>query len=357
MASYFGGASASGNGNAWLPPGWQNMPSPWDLPTAGRYGGGFTPAVSPAGAVVPGTVPGAGAVQSGASPTPGGFILNPQPQGGQGAFGAVPGALGLPDPYADLQRPLPGLPGLNDAASSALLAKLHGEISPSTQAAIQDAAARFGVSSGMPGSGLAGSRSLRDLGRLSEDQQAAGLAAYGPFVGAVSNTQTVNPALQNEIALQNAVNAAAPNPTQAASYARQLFDEYLNRLSQSSRGPAAGTSGSQFGANPAGGTVRMPTAPFSNNAIMAGGGALPQYGGASGVVPNSWNGSPGDLFSPGPVTGLDFAGGSGLFNYGSGADFLNPAPDAWAQTNEFSGRSDLNDPGWNSWDDELWGAP
>ena len=167
------------------------------------------------------------------------FTLNPQPQKGNGPFGAVPGALGLPNPYGDLKKVMPTLPDQNAALGSAILSKLKGELSPETVANIQDAAARFGVSSGMPGSGLAQNRTLRDLGLATEAQIASGINAYNQTMPVVSGTQTVSPALQAQIAETNAINAAAPNPAEAASYAQGLFSAYLNKM----RGPGGGTGG------------------------------------------------------------------------------------------------------------------
>jgi hypothetical protein len=160
--------------------------------------------------------------------------------------------LGLPNPAGDLGAQIPGLQGINSQASGVISDYLGGRLPPDVVNAIQDSAARFGVSSGMPGSGLAGHRGARDLGLTSLDLQGRGLAAYSPFVGAVSSTQTVNPALQTQIAEQNAVNAAAPDPTMAASYAKKLYDQYLTSLARTGRnvGPSTGYRGG----GPAGGT-------------------------------------------------------------------------------------------------------
>src|SRR5207244_9608862 len=99
-----------------------------------------------------------------ASPAGGGFNLNPTPGFGMCAFGAVPGQLSLPNPFADISSVFPNLGGINKQASSNILSKLRGQLSPETQAALQDASARFGISSGMPGSGLQRNRTGRDLG-------------------------------------------------------------------------------------------------------------------------------------------------------------------------------------------------
>jgi len=120
---------------------------------------------------------------------------------------------------------------------------LSGQLSPQTQAAIADAAASFGVSSGMPGSGLAMNRYPRDIGLASEELMHRGIGDYSSAIPTVSGTQTVNPyqaaGLNTEIGAMNATNAAAPDPSAAASYAQQLFDRYLERLST----PSGGTGG------------------------------------------------------------------------------------------------------------------
>lgn len=173
---------------------------------------------------------------------------NPAPRAGNGAFGAVPGAISVPNPYQDLAGVYPGLAGANSAVSSAIMAKLRGELDPATVAAIHEDAARFGVANGMPGStGVPGSltanRSLRDLGLATEGQVQSGLNAYSSLIPTISSTQTVRPETQANISETNAINSAAPDPTAANTYAQQLFDKYLAKLS----GPAGGTG---IGARP-----------------------------------------------------------------------------------------------------------
>jgi hypothetical protein len=164
----------------------------------------------------------------------------------------VPGPLGIPDVATDLGHVYPNLGPTNAAVSGNILSKLHGNLSQDTQRALQDAAARFGVSSGMPGSGLFRNRTARDLGRATEDLQQQGLQNYASILPMISGTQTVRPETQIGVAEQNAVNRSAPNPQQAQSYAQQLFNQYLTAL----RGPGGGTQGT---GGPSGGTVAPPT--------------------------------------------------------------------------------------------------
>ena len=175
-----------------------------------------------------------------------GFSLNPAPRAGAGAFGAVPGAIGAPNPFGDLSSVYPNLSGTNKQVSADILSKLSGTLSPGTMAAIKDAGAAWGVGAGVPGSGIQTNRSLRDIGLTSEQQQQQGLQDYAALIPTISRTQTVSPELQAQIAATNAQMAAAPDPTQAASYAKQLFDEYLNKLKGSnSPAEASGAIGSR----------------------------------------------------------------------------------------------------------------
>jgi hypothetical protein len=229
----------------------------------------------------------------GATPPPTGYNLNPTPTSGAGVFGAVPGQLGLPDPGGDLAKRIPGLAGLNSAASANIAAQLGGELPQDVLNQIQDAAARFGVASGMPGSGLAGNRSLRDVGLNSLQQQQAGLGNLNAFSSQVSGTQTLSPALQAEIASQNAINAAAPDPSLAGGYAKSLYDQYLASVG---RGGGGGTT------TISGGTSRvMPPQSFA-----------PFYSGFSSGNRQTTNGMPG--------SGYDYNGypiQSGGYGYSS----------------------------------------
>ncbi len=198
----------------------------------------------------------------------------PQPLSYNSTFGGVPGSIGIPNPYQDLSSVYPNLTGTNAAASQSLLSELQGQVSPETQALLQDKSAAFGVSSGMPGSGLARNRTLRDLGLTSENLQQQGLANYSRLIPSVSGTQTVSPDLQSQIAARNAQVLAAPIPAQAASYAQQLFDQYLNAL----RKPGGGTGGI---GSPAGATAG------GSGALGAGFGTLGPMAGAPNIDPNA----------------------------------------------------------------------
>lgn len=154
-----------------------------------------------------------------------------------GIFGSRPAPIPTPNPFGNLSGVYPNLTGANAAVSSAIMDELQGKLSPAAIAAIQDAGATYGVTSGMPGSGLAINRTGRDLGLATEQLIQHGLGDYASLIPTISGTQTVNPALQTEIAATNAQNAAAPDPSAVESYAENLFNKYLDKLG----GPSGGT--------------------------------------------------------------------------------------------------------------------
>lgn len=168
----------------------------------------------------------------------GALLANPGSQVFGSRVGQVPTING-----PSLSAAYPNLSGTNAALSSALTSELTGQLSPQTIAQINDAAASFGVSSGMPGSGLAMNRFPRDIGLTSEQLMHQGIGDYSSAIPAVSATQTVNPSqaanLNTEINAFNATNAASPDPAAAGTYAQQLFDKYLSSLSR----PSGGTGG------------------------------------------------------------------------------------------------------------------
>lgn len=166
--------------------------------------------------------------QTSLAPSAGGYSYTVAPTAGRGPLGAVPGQIQAPNPAAELQAQVGALPQLNAAASGDIMSQLRGELNPDTQRAIQDAAAAWGAGAGVPGSGITTNRGLRDIGVTAENLQNKGVGNLANFLSSTANTQTVSPELQTNLAIQNAVNAAAPDPTQAASYAQSLFNQYLS---------------------------------------------------------------------------------------------------------------------------------
>jgi hypothetical protein len=144
----------------------------------------------------------------------------------------------MPQPAQDLANQIPNLPGLNTNASSVINNQLMGKLSPDTVSAIRNATASYAVGNGQPGGSnqlpgtIGGNLTAQDIGQTSQQLQQQGIQNYSSFVPTVSSTQTVAPAVQADINAQNATNAAAPNPGAAASYAQQLFQQYMNQLNK-----------------------------------------------------------------------------------------------------------------------------
>lgn len=264
----------------------------------------------------PGNPSGAATSLGGTNAMGGTFDLNPGPQAGSGAYGAVPGPLGLPDPYSELfTRSGGNLGAINSGTGAFLKSQSEGTLSPETIAAIQDAGARFGVSSGMPGTGSVGgslvsNANRRNIGRTAEDAQRFAVAALPSYVGALQNQRVADP-LQLETANRNAINRAAPNPGMQASAEQAQFDKYLASLS---RGGGGGSSGggarsSAYAISPAGGTGTYYTPePYNGN-----GG----WGMTSTTLPGA-DPFPGMNFGAVGASTSDFGGG---LDYGAGDQY------------------------------------
>lgn len=222
-------------------------------------------------------------------------------------YGGIPGQVALPSPYGDLSSVYPNLSGTNASVSAAIASKLHGDLSPGTIAQLQDDAARYGVQSGMPGIApgtLSGNRLLRSLGLAREAQVQQGIDDYGRIIPTVSGTQTVRPETQINLAEQNALSAAAPNPAAAQTYAQSLFDQYLAKT----RGGGASRS-SPITPGPGG-----PTNPdlYNTSAGLSAQGTLPpdwQGQTGSGADSGGWN--PFMTFDPVQEFLDQYGGGSG----------------------------------------------
>lgn len=218
--------------------------------------------------------------------------------GTQNIFGTRPAPIPTPNPFGNLSGVYPNLSGTNSAVSGAIMNELQGNLSPAAIAAIQSAGAARGVSSGMPGSQLAVNATARDLGLSTEQLVQHGLGDYASLVPTISGTQTVNPALQTEIAATNAQNAAAPDPSAVESYAENLFNKYLTRMN----GPGGGT-----------GAFRGGTGAYSSNNV-------PWWAQGSG-----FGGGGAVLAGPG-VGGTRSVSGAGVFDTPDafGYNFTNP---------------------------------
>ena len=151
-------------------------------------------------------------------------------------FGTQVAQVNMPKPALDLGAQFPNLAQANTGVSNVINSQLMGQLSPDTINQIKDQGAAWGVSSGMPGSQLADNNSLRNLGLTKFAVQNQGVQNYNQTIPTISKTQTVDPSLTADINLQNATNAAAPDPGKAASYAQDLFQKYLSKLNPSSSG-------------------------------------------------------------------------------------------------------------------------
>lgn len=178
------------------------------------------------------------------SPTTTTSTNSPAPHSGQGAYGLVPGDVSNPNPFGDLSALYPNLSGANNQVSKNIMDELNGVLSPSTVNNIRNQAASFGVSSGMPGSQFQGYQGLANLGLTTEKLQGQGLTDYLNAITGISKTQTVDPALQTEIATQNSVWNAAPDPAAAAKEQQNLFDQYLKKTMSPAGGTGAGAGSS-----------------------------------------------------------------------------------------------------------------
>ena len=198
-------------------------------------------------------------------------------------FGTTPAQIPTPTPAADLAAQIPGLSNLNSTLSGDIQNQLSGQLSPQTIQAIQNAAATFGVQSGMPGiqpGTLSGNLGLRNIGLSTEQVQQQGIQNYNQTIPTIAGTQTVTPSQQIALGQINTTNAAEPTPAAAQSYAQNLFNQYMQMV----RGPGGGTGGGQvnqgFGGN---GQTRfgMPGDPFTSSADTGFGMSSNYYGGGS----------------------------------------------------------------------------
>jgi hypothetical protein len=176
-----------------------------------------------------------------------GYNTSPAPTTGQGAYGLVPGATGIPPSIWQQMQDVSGFPGMTKSATGDINSELAGTLSAGTRNTLQDAAASWGVTSGMPwttGAGIPMSKFLSGMGLTSEGLTSTGISDYFKFLGGVGGTQT-DPALASSIAQSNATLASAPDPSQAAAVQQANFDKYMAQMLQmatmQNQSPAAGS--------------------------------------------------------------------------------------------------------------------
>lgn len=191
------------------------------------------------------------------------YNANPSPQSGSGPFGSVPGAIPIPQPYQNVGHVFPQLQAVQGASGSDILGELEGQLSPETLQTIQNQGAAFGVNSGMgPGSGVQNHFDLMSAANASQGLQQGGIQNYGRIVGPSAQYLTVAPSVEAQIAEDNAINAAAPNPTLAGlanigSYIGGLGWSYA--LNQARGGGTSGVSYGYAGGPPPAGEVNPPS--------------------------------------------------------------------------------------------------
>lgn len=177
-----------------------------------------------------------------------GFNINPSPQGGRGAYGSVPGAVGMPASRYSQVRNIVGGPRAESLISENLLRDLGGDIDLDT---LQNDAARFGVATGMPmvGGGTGPSfTGVRGLNRTEQERRAIRRQGLQDYLGAAQGIGALSddPNLAANLATQNAIWASAPNPELAAQEQMRIWEQQFRRLSlggggsSRSRGPWGG---------------------------------------------------------------------------------------------------------------------
>ena len=181
----------------------------------------------------------------------GNFNVTPAPTTGQGPYGMVPGTTAIPpSTWEQATKAIPALANTGQLTGN-IMSELAGDINPQALKNMQDAAAAYGVQSGMPGSNampgsLIYNKNLRNIGLDTLAVQRQGLQDYLSLLGLAGSQQTPQ-SLATDIAQRNAVLKSAPDPAAAAV---QQQNDYWRALA-ATRGPAGGTGP---GPSPSGGT-------------------------------------------------------------------------------------------------------
>ncbi len=242
--------------------------------------------------------------------------LNPTPQSGSGPYGSVPGVLSMPDNlYSQVNKANPGFQATGNNASKFIGSEVNGQLSPEMMDLIQNKGAQFGVTSGMPGSQFATNNYLKNLGLTAESLQQKGTADYLNFLTGVGGTLD-DPKMSYEVQVQNALDAAAPNPGRAAGVLQgNVMSGYRAGAGGGFNIPGGGAGG---WIPPAGGTTGYDAGP----AAMVGYG--PGYGtpdpSTQGVGFNAYGGNKMNAFTPNMSDNFDYV----YSDYGSQAGEQQP---------------------------------
>lgn len=244
--------------------------------------------------------------------------LYPTPTQGTGtAFGAVPGVLGLPDPFGDLNKAAGGgLGPLNQNLLTNLTSESLGVISPGTRNALAITNAQRGQGSGMPLSGLSTNDLFGNIAGFSEGLQKQAADQYSSLIPTISKTQTVDPALQTEIANINALRSAAPSPTAQFNLAKSLYDQYAAKV----RGPGGGIS---FAPQP-----YTPKPLDFSGGVGVGGGGVGLGAGGPTYDPSKFDWYTSTFGKPATTAGADLPWGSSV---ATEPTYMGPNPNAPGQ--------------------------
>lgn len=164
-----------------------------------------------------------------------GYNITPGPQAGQGAYGAVPGAIGIPPDYwTQMQSIYPVTPQAQQA-SRIIGSQMAGELSPEEIATYQRLGAQFGAGITGGPTQFSGRQGLLSVGRKVSDVQQQGILNYEAMLKALSGTLTPQE-LAAQIANRNATMAAAPDPQQAAE---QQMRDWMEKFQATMNAAAA----------------------------------------------------------------------------------------------------------------------
>ncbi len=222
------------------------------------------------------------------SPLPG-YNVAPSPVTGQGPYGMVPGNIGIPpSTWQQVGAVAPGL-GNTSQLTNNIMSELHGDINPQALKNMQDAAASYGVSSGMTGSNaipgtLAFNKNLRNIGLDTLQVQRQGQQDYLSALQGIGGAQTPQ-GLAADIAAHNSQLNAAPDPQAAALQQQANYWAALNALRRGQGGNRGG------GFDPAGGTGQYRHDPSTDGAYGFGFGTLGQQGNGQAPLTPYNNGS------------------------------------------------------------------
>jgi hypothetical protein len=218
--------------------------------------------------------------------------------------------------YQGISQIYPGLTERTRKSSRLIGNQLAGELSPETINQLQDKAALFGLQSGLPLTQFTGNKGLTMLGQDIRAEQQRGLDNQLKQLDELSKLVT-DPNLAASLAMWNAVNSAAPDPTQAAREQERLYQRYLSRTLGAARSPAGGFT-----------PPRIDT-PTADSGGYGGGGIFVARGPDTGTTTQD---PYGDWFSNASTWGYGPRSGTGTgFSY-SGPDYswMNPEDYAYA---------------------------